>query len=69
MNSARSSTGGTAAFQYGIASYGVFFAVFLYAVGFIGGFFTPTTLDGAPTRPVLEALAIDFALLGLTPHG
>lgn len=65
MNSARSSTGGTAAFLYGIASYGVFFAVFLYAVGFIGGFFTPTTLDGAPKRPVVEALAIDFALLGL----
>jgi protein-S-isoprenylcysteine O-methyltransferase Ste14 len=57
--------GGTAAFLYGIASYGVFLGVFLYSVGFIGGFFTPTTLDGVPKRPFLQALAIDLGLLGL----
>jgi protein-S-isoprenylcysteine O-methyltransferase Ste14 len=54
-----------AAFAYGILSYGVFFGVFLYAVGFIAGFFTPTTLDGAPRRPMVQALAIDLGLLGL----
>jgi methanethiol S-methyltransferase len=51
-------------FVYGVASYAVFFAVFLYAMGFIGGFWTPTMLDGAPHRPLGEALAIDVALLG-----
>jgi protein-S-isoprenylcysteine O-methyltransferase Ste14 len=37
--------------------------VFVYAMGFIGGFFTPTMLDGSPDRPLAEALAIDLALL------
>ena len=50
-------------FLYGVACYLVFFGVFLYAVGFIGGFITPTTLDGAPRRPFGEALAIDTGLL------
>lgn len=53
------------AMAYGLFAYAVFFAVFLYAIGFIGGFLTPTTLDGPATRPLLEALAIDLALLGV----
>jgi len=56
---------GAGAFIYGMLSYGLFLGVFLYAIGFIGGFFTPTMLDGEPTRPIMEALAIDLALLGL----
>jgi methanethiol S-methyltransferase len=48
---------------YGAFSYLVFFAVFLYAIGFIGGFGTPTTLDGVPDRPLSEALLIDLGLL------
>jgi len=50
-------------FIYGIASYLVFFAVFLYGVGFIGGFLTPTTLDGPSTGSVGRALLIDLGLL------
>jgi protein-S-isoprenylcysteine O-methyltransferase Ste14 len=50
-------------FAYGVASYLVFLGVFVYAIGFIGGFLTPTTLDGPPNRPLAEALAIDLALL------
>jgi protein-S-isoprenylcysteine O-methyltransferase Ste14 len=65
MTSLTSSGSGKAAFIYGILSYCVFLGVFLYAIGFIGGFFTPTTLDGVPDRPFVEALAIDLALLGL----
>jgi protein-S-isoprenylcysteine O-methyltransferase Ste14 len=65
MNRSTSSKSGIAAFLYGIICYGVFFGVFLYAIGFIGGFVTPTRIDGAPTRPVLEALLVDLALLGL----
>ena len=52
-------------FFYGILSYVVFLAVFVYAIGFIGGFLTPTMLDGAPNRPLAEALAIDLGLLAL----
>lgn len=51
------------AMAYGVAAYAVFLGVFIYAIGFIGGFVTPTALDAAPTRPLLEALAIDLALL------
>jgi methanethiol S-methyltransferase len=54
-----------AIFLYGVISYLVFFAVFLYAIGFIGGFFTPTTLDGVPTLPLEQALAIDLGLLAV----
>jgi protein-S-isoprenylcysteine O-methyltransferase Ste14 len=65
MNRSTSSKAGAAALLYGIATYGVFLGVFIYAVGFIGGFLTPTRLDGAPTRPFWQALAIDLGLLGL----
>lgn len=65
MNTSSPSKGGMAALLYGLLSYGLFFAVFLYSVGFIGGFFTPTILDGVADRPMTEALAIDLALLGL----
>jgi protein-S-isoprenylcysteine O-methyltransferase Ste14 len=48
---------------YGVLSYAVFLGVFLYAIGFIGGFGTPTSLDAEPHRPFGVALAIDLALL------
>jgi protein-S-isoprenylcysteine O-methyltransferase Ste14 len=49
--------------MYGVVSYAVFFASFLYAIGFVGNFATPTTLDGEPTRPLVEALLINLGLL------
>jgi len=52
-----------AIFLYGVACYAVFLGVFLYAIGFIGGFGTPTSLDAAPRMPFGVALAIDVALL------
>jgi protein-S-isoprenylcysteine O-methyltransferase Ste14 len=52
-------------FVYGLVCYAVSFAVFLYGIGFIGGFATPTQLDGVPDRPLAQALAIDLALLAL----
>jgi methanethiol S-methyltransferase len=51
-------------FVYGVASYAVFLGVFVYAIGFIGGFVTPTALDAPAHRPFGVALAIDLALLG-----
>ena len=52
-------------FAYGIFSYLVFFAVFLYGIGFIGGFLTPTSLDGVPTSSTGHALTADLILLAL----
>ena len=52
-------------FVYGLVCYAVFLGVFGYAIGFIGGFLTPTMLDGVPDRPFIQALAIDLGLLAL----
>ena len=51
-------------FAYGVVCYAVFFATFLYAIGFIGGFGVPATLDGAPRGPLAQSVLIDLALLG-----
>jgi len=50
---------------YGVLTYALFLGVFLYSIGFIGGFVTPTRLDGAPTHPLGMSLAIDLGLLGV----
>jgi methanethiol S-methyltransferase len=52
-------------FLYGIVSYAVFFATFLYAVGFIGNFGVPSTLDGPLAGSFAGSLLVDLALLGL----
>jgi protein-S-isoprenylcysteine O-methyltransferase Ste14 len=51
-------------FTYGLVSYAVFLGSFLYAIGFIGGFGVPTTLDGEPVAPLGQALLINTLLLG-----
>lgn len=48
---------------YGIVSYVIFFASFLYAVGFIGGFGVPTTLDGPREVSLTMALLTNLGLL------
>jgi methanethiol S-methyltransferase len=52
-------------FAYGLICYAVFFGTFLYAVGFIGGFAVPTTLDGPRRGSLAAGIAFDAALLGL----
>jgi methanethiol S-methyltransferase len=52
-------------FAYGSLSYLIFLGTFLYAIGFIGNFGLPTTLDGAARGPLGIAVAIDVGLLTL----
>lgn len=53
------------AFTYGVACYGMFFATFLYAIGFLGNFGVPKTIDSGRQGSVFTALLIDAALLTL----
>jgi len=52
-------------FAYGAICYAIFFGTFLYAIGFIGNFGVPRTLDGLPISSSQTAALIDLGLLGL----
>jgi protein-S-isoprenylcysteine O-methyltransferase Ste14 len=51
-----------AVLMYGSAVYAMFLGVFVYAVGFIGGFMTPTSLDGPLVGPLWQAIAVNLML-------
>ena len=52
-------------FAYGLVCYAVFLATFLYALGFVGNFGVPRSIDGEPRMDFSTALLIDLALLGI----
>jgi methanethiol S-methyltransferase len=51
--------------SYGLLCYAVFLAVFLYAIGFIGNFAVPTTLDAPGEGSFARALLVNLGLLAL----
>lgn len=61
---------GASAFAYGVASYLVFLASFLYAVGFVGNLVVPKTIDSGPAAALPLAFLVDTVLLLLfaVPH-
>ncbi len=52
-------------FIYGLLCYFVFFATFLYAVGFIGNFGVPKSIDSPPATPFVTALLTNLALVAV----
>src|ERR1043166_8220315 len=53
------------AFAYGVACYAVFFATLLYAIGFLGNFVVPKSIDSGPQGSMTMALIVDGGLLAL----
>jgi len=50
---------------YGTAVYVFFLCTFVYAIGFVGGVFVPKTVDSGTPAPLMEALAVNFLVLGI----
>ena len=56
---------GVISFVYGVVAYAAFLMSLTYAVGFIGGFVVPKTIDSGVPGSLGLSIAIDVALLGL----
>ncbi|MCB9336574.1 MAG: isoprenylcysteine carboxylmethyltransferase family protein [Lewinellaceae bacterium] len=48
---------------YGVISYALFFATFLYLIGFVGNLLVPTSLDGPLEVPLWQAMLTNILLI------
>ena len=51
------------AFLYGIAAYLTFFVTILYAMGFVGGYAVPKSIDTGPETSLAEAILVNLLLM------
>jgi protein-S-isoprenylcysteine O-methyltransferase Ste14 len=52
-------------FLYSLGAYGLFLAVFLYLIAFVGNLFVPRSVDVGPQAPALAAAAVDLLLVAV----